>query len=249
MLRRALERWDALPEAERAGTPSLDGGPLDARRVWRWERLRPDDGLVLRVYVRDVERVDAPGADDWRAEAWNLDHAWFRREEVLALVPAADEVGARVAWPDALAARLACLHLVDSVRGQVPAFEPGEVQRAELQSVVTAADGPRVELALSGATRTEARGTWPVDGFSDAPGEHTRGFEAELAGRASFDRDSGRFTDFELVAVGTRWGGTRFNGRGDDLDPAPMGVSFTLAGDDPADRVAPALAWRYGWKH
>ena len=33
----------------------------------------------------------------------------------------------------------------------------------------------------------------------------------------------------------------------DDLDPAPIGFALMLAGDDPADRVAPAFFYAYGW--
>lgn len=243
MLRKALERWEALEDDP---TP-VEASSIEIEGVWRWERFYPEDGLVLRVVTRDVDRTGGP--DDWRADAWNLDHAWFRREEAQALVPAAGEVGASAPWPDELVARLARCHLVDSVRGQVPAFEAGEVERAALTSTVTAVDGPYVELSITGATRTAARGEWHVNGFSDAPAEHERGYEAELLGQATFDRAQGRFTAFALVAAGTRWGGTRFNGRGDDLDPAPMAVSFTLAGDAPAERVAPALVWVYGWPH
>jgi hypothetical protein len=242
MLRQALERWETLA-AEPAPVEAAD----TPREVWRWERLYPEDGLALRVVTRDVDREDGP--DDWRAHAWNLDHAWFRREEVQALVPAQDEVGAGATWPAELVIRLVRCHLVDSVRGQVPAFEAADVERAALVSTITAVEGPRVELAITGSTRAAVRGEWHVNGFSDAPAEHRRGYEAELLGQATFDRQQGRFTAFELVAAGTRWGGTRFNGRGDDLEPAPMAVSLTLGGDTPADRVAPALVWVYGWAH
>jgi hypothetical protein len=75
-----------------------------------------------------------------------------------------------------------------------------------------------------------------------------RGYEARLLGRATYDVAKERFLTFELVAVGTRWGGTQFNVRRDDLDPAPMGVLFTLAGDSPWERVAPAFFNEvYGW--
>ena len=60
-----------------------------------------------------------------------------------------------------------------------------------------------------------------------------------------FDVERGRFTRFDLVAIGTRWGGTTHNARGRDLDPAPVGYAFTLAGDD--EVVAPAFMASYGW--
>jgi hypothetical protein len=82
----------------------------------------------------------------------------------------------------------------------------------------------------------------------DSPTPQKRGFEATLLGRASWDRKRERFTAFELVVAGTRYGGTQYNGRGDDLDRAPMGIVFQLAGERPQDRVAPAFVWDYGWK-
>jgi hypothetical protein len=69
-----------------------------------------------------------------------------------------------------------------------------------------------------------------------------------LLGTATFDLKKERFLSFELVAVGTRWGATQFNVRSDDLGPAGMGFYFTLAGDSPAERVAPAHFFQvYRW--
>jgi hypothetical protein len=248
MLRRALEAWEALPREERLGPE------LPAVAPPRWESRYPANGLVLRSVVRDVEREELP--DDWRAEAWNQDFAWFTAEEALALLPE-PKVGAERVWPAELARRLARCHLVDSVRGQTPAFQRHEVELAEIRSRVVRVTPERMELELLGSARTVARGRWPVGNFADqdTPLEQERGFACELLGRASYEfpfrgrfRPFGRgFESFELVAVGTRLGGTQFNARGDDLAPAPMGVSFTLAGASPAERVAPALIWDYGW--
>jgi hypothetical protein len=44
---------------------------------------------------------------------------------------------------------------------------------------------------------------------------------------------------FEVVAVGMRWGGTQYNYRGNDLDPAPFRAVLSLAGASRAVRVAP----------
>jgi hypothetical protein len=50
------------------------------------------------------------------------------------------------------------------------------------------------------------------------------------------------------VAVGTRWGGTQYNGRGRDLAPAPFGAVLSLAGESRAERVAPEHFRGYGWR-
>jgi hypothetical protein len=54
-----------------------------------------------------------------------------------------------------------------------------------------------------------------------------------------------------VVAVGTRWGGTQYNCRDNDLPPAPFGAVLSLAGASRAERVAPTHFRGYGgvgWK-
>jgi hypothetical protein len=110
--------------------------------------------------------------------------------------------------------------------------------------------GTIVTLRLEGETRAAAEGMWSVAGYRDMdnPTLQKRGFETRVLGSAEFDTERGRFVNLEMLAVGTRWGGTTYNGRSDDLAPAPIGAAFTLAGDSPAERVAPAHFSRYGWR-
>ena len=89
-------------------------------------------------------------------------------------------------------------------------------------------DGTVVSLRLEGETLTANEG----------PRKH--GLDMRLLGKATYDLVKGRFLTFEMVAVGSRWGGTQNNSRRGDLDPAPIGLLFTLAGDSPCERVAPA---------
>ena len=164
-------------------------------------------------------------------------------------MPEKPRAGAHYAVPAELIERLVRFHLVDRVRGLTSAFGPKSIEQAELSVEVRAVDGDRVDLALTGATRTMSRGQWPVRGFldTDNPGEQEMGFETELSGEATFDMASGRFVAFELIASGTRWGGTPFNSRGLDLEPTPIGVVLRLAPKD-APHVAPAHVWLYGWQ-
>jgi hypothetical protein len=92
-------------------------------------------------------------------------------------------------------------------------------------------------------------GDWSIRGYRDMnrPSRQERGLEMKLLGSARFDRRKGRFVGFELVAVGTRWGGTQYNGRGNDLAPAPFGAVLSLAGESRAERVAPEHFHGYGW--
>jgi hypothetical protein len=240
MLTTALARWDELTQKERLGDALPETSAAQASRI---ERRFPDGGLVLRVATRDLPR-DAAACTDWRAAAWNTDTAWFWKEEVPGFVPADAKPGATRDVAGPLVRRIATCHLLDSVRGQAPAFDARDVETAKLTSTVTAVEGDTVTLKFVGAVRIVARGKWRTRGLDDVPPtDQTRGFDATLLGSATWDAKDARFTAFELVAAGPRWGATQYNGRADDLGPAPMGVVMTLAADD--DRVAPACFWSY----
>lgn len=249
MLDRALVAWRALPEEARA--PSAAAGPDVGDRGsagWRFRQLYPEGGLVLRVHSRDLARAEDDLPADWRAEASNRDYAWFRAEEVRTLVPESLEVGSKGRWPDRIVRRIARLHLGDNVRGQVPAYADGDVARAEVEAEVVAADETGVTVHFSGSFRLEQAGRWAVDGYRDRdrPDDQRRGTELAFLGRARFDPSSGRLGDVEWVAAGERWGGTQYNGRGDDLDRSGIGFAFVEA--SPHERTEPAAFWEYGWR-
>jgi hypothetical protein len=259
MLRRALNKWRQMPPSERRLTADPRGDAEAAARV-RAERLYPEGGLVLRVYSRDLPRtgshdeqddLGAAGAGDWRARAWNLDFAWFTRQEAAQFVPAEPIAGQRHNVPAPLIRRLARLHFVDNVRGQTIGYRDGEVKTAELSCGVTSRDDHgRITLRLDGKVALVAEGAWSVNDRHDAndPQAQTRGFNGRLLGTALWDLAAERFAAFDLVAAGTRWGATQYNVRRDDQAPAPLGFALTLAGDTPAERVAPAAFWSYGWR-
>ena len=132
--------------------------------------------------------------------------------------------------------RLARFHLLDNVRALNYAFFPeAAVEKASLTATVVGVEGDRVSLRFEGATRAAT------------PEPQKRGYEPKLLGRATYDLKGGRFTSFELVAVGDRWGLGNCNQR-HDAKPGPMGVVLTLAGDSPAERLPPAVISHYGWR-
>jgi hypothetical protein len=239
MLQQALAKFEGMPRAQRSGTAPA----LDPAAIARFERHFPKDGLVLRVYSRDVARVKI--TPDWRGSAWNQDHAWFRRDEVASFVPP-PELGARVAMPAALLQRFVRAHLVDNVRGQTFAHQPENVVEATLTLTCDALDGDHQMLLLEGKVRIERRGTWATRGYGPHS-EQQLGYDGKLLGAARFDRTRGVFTTFQLLAIGTRHGATEFNGRHDDFGPAPLAFAFELAPAE-APPVAPSLHWVYGWK-
>lgn len=234
MLRAALARWAELPEAERRLGEEMQMRIAAARR---FEDRCPADGLVLAEYLRDLDRRDT---GDWRGRAWNQDQAWFTRAEAAAMVPEA-RVGAVRDVERRLVERLARLHLVDSVRGQTPPFGKDAVVEASLRSEVVAVAGREVQLRLRGRTHAVAKGRWVIRNRGE-PVEHERGVQCEIEGRAAWDGE--RFTAFELVAIGERWGATQYNERGDDVGRTRIGFAFVLASED-HPRVAPAFFWDY----
>ena len=253
MLQRALERWSSLSEAERM----LSGEPNDeTAKIDRPERRYPSDGLVLRVFSRDLPRDPAPNSArdtegrDWRAKAWNQDYAWFRREEARSLLPAMIEAGQMSRAPDGLLRRLAKFNFIDNVRGQTGAYANGDILAANLDAEVLRVVAGIAQVRLVGETHAAREGTWPIEGFKDkqAPAKHKVGVQLKLFGSAEFDVAQGKFVAFELLALGTRFGATQYNGRHDDADPAPIGYFLTLTGDSPAERVAPSFYRSYGWK-
>ncbi|MFQ3587571.1 MAG: hypothetical protein SNJ74_11880 [Fimbriimonadaceae bacterium] len=245
MLRTALARWEVLrpEERRRADDPASVRGDIQ-----RPERFFPEDGLVLRVFSRDLPREGV--TPDWRGRSWNQDFAWFRRSEVARMVPESREPGQKRRVPDDIWVRFVRLNIVDNVRGQTGPYAPREVKRAELTTEVLDRRGSIVRLRLTGSARVEAEGRWPIRGFADRqdPSPQRRGIDLEFFGEAEFDETGGRFVRFDLVGQGTRWGATQYNGRYDDPGPAPIGFATRIAGDSPAERVAPAHWFSYGWR-
>lgn len=229
LLEQSLAKWATLPREERLLPTDPQKQLADIKRP---ERHYPDGGLVLNVTSRDMPREKAaptPARARWREFAWNQDFAWFTKAEARQFFPPEAKVGAKQDLPVALLHRIACAHLIDNVRGQTSPFEESQVKKARLTTEVTAVDGDIISLRLEGETRAAMEDRY----------EH--GLDMRLLGNATFDRSTGRFRAFELVAVGTRWGRTQLNGRRNDTDPAPIGILFTLAEDTACERVAPAF--------
>ncbi|MBL8860026.1 MAG: hypothetical protein JNL28_16070 [Planctomycetes bacterium] len=242
VLRQGLAAWEALPPAERT-----QAAPESARAAHRWEDSFPVDGLALTAIHRDLARAE-DGTLQPQAGRWNLDHVWFSRDEARQWLPSEPVVGARTALPEALVRRWASFHLVDNVRGQEGPFAPEDIEQAEIATVVTRSEGTRVELAIEGRTRAESDGTWKLGrNHWDKFPNRARGVSAQLTGRAVFDWATHRFVEFRMVALGEAWGGSGLNGRRADVATRhPLAWRFTLVGDTPADRIAPAFVDIYG---
>jgi len=224
---RGLAAWDALPEAQRRLADDALAAP-----VLRWESSCPTDGLVLEQFSRDLPAGGDPSAAP--LPPVQRDHAWFSRAEARRFLPEQPRVGDTHEVPSALVARLARFHFVDAVKGQVQPFAPEEVS-GSLRAEVVARDGDLVDLALTGHSAGAAQGPWLMgENLWKWPGEHPRSVRVSLSGRARFDLATGAFSDFELLALGTRRGSSGLNGRKGDSDEGPIGFWLQLTGSTPA---------------
>ncbi len=244
MLEKALGKWKSLSPEERLFPEPLEKNPKGRDR-WEWKY--PEKGLALHQYYRDLPR-EKSSEKGWKRNAWNQDFSWFRKEEARSFLSADPKEGEVHRVPLPLVIRLVRLHLVDVVRGQTSPWKLSHVKKAQLESRVESRNGDLVTLSLKDSSLTSAKGKWRVNGFDPTVVEQTRGFDAKLEGHARYDLAKGRFLSFELLATGSRWGGTQYNGRANDLEPAPMGVFFRMAGKGEGERVAPAFIWAYRWK-
>jgi hypothetical protein len=244
-MKSALDRWKVLTREERL----LPGDPEATRgEIHRAESFYPKDGLVLKVHTRDLPR-EQPQTGRW-ATAWNQDFLWFTKEEARALLPARPAVGQKYEVPARLIQRIARTSMIDNVRGQTSPFAEGDVQKAQMTTEVVDVKGDLVTVRLVGETRTETQGVWPVNDRRDQanPVQQKRGFDMRLLGKGTYDLKAQRFTAFEMLALGNRWGGTQFNRRYGDQDPNGIGIAFTLGDGSSTERVAPAYLSSYGWE-
>ncbi len=241
MLRHSLDRFERQRDIPVPSPVQLTGvtPPSDGY---------PDGGLVLHVIARDLPRSNDARRDDWRRAAWNQDYAWIWPDEACSLIPDSAERGAVRAWPDRVVQRLARFHLRDFVRGEPFAWPPEAIKAARIESRLTALHGELVEMTISGTVRLEWEAVFEADTEAqvkvarpndDGSRRIPCGFHAEMTGEAVWDRALSRFTAFDLIATGPRWGANKYNSREDDLGPAPLGLAFGLARSTPAERTPP----------
>jgi hypothetical protein len=243
MMQEALQHWHALPPA--AASAEL---PSAYEADPRYLRVYPEEGLVLKVYSRDLPREVDTRPEDWRRHAVNSDHAWFTRQEAQSLLPIEPGAGDRYPAPPVFVQRLARFHLIDNVRGETPMWHEDEVCHADMTLEVTGVTPERVDLRLEGAVRSVGHGTWAVRPFREKLDNTERGYDCQLRGFLTFYRAKAQFARCDILAVGTRWGGSEHNVRWDDLDAAPMAVAFELAGNTPADRTPPQGSHSAYWE-
>lgn len=212
----ALERWDALkkdkeyanlpvPAGQAIAPPEIDAAPLALRISFRDLPRGKGDRSGRRRTEKDLKGRHWMAFTEW---AWNQN--WLTIDEPAALITDSKK---KVPVPEAIMQRLVRRVLVDNVRGQNGAWKAEEVLAATLEMRATKITGKVIEIEYTGEA-------------SMAAGE--KRYAPTLHGRAVWDRKAKSFRSLQIVAIGERAGAARFNQRGQDKAPAPMGVLIEL---------------------
>lgn len=238
LLHSALEKWER--EEQNAPPPEI---VAEYEPDSRFYAQFPEGGTVIRQYVRDLPRADRA---DWDDSRMNYDHVWLTPDEVASFIPAGAKVGDSFPLPDVVARRLTRYHLVDTVRGESPRWRSEHVRKSEMTLTLEVVEGTDAHLRLDGAVLVAADPTGEENPFSGFKISMERGLDLRVTGSLTLDMADNRLEKFEVIAIGQRWGATVYNGRADDLGPAPIGFAFELAPPSSATPTQPQAAlWNY----
>jgi hypothetical protein len=233
VLSQGLKAFGKLPADERrAGALKIDEpGKIDAG----YHREPPKGGLVVNVFTRILDRKDGelcagtcgfPGGDKAAR-----DHLWLTADEWKSLVADTSLSGKPRPVPERVVYRLARFHLVDSTRGEPPAWRREDVRKHDLTL-------KHVGVSEHGDRKYELKGSVLLATSAD-PAKADRGYDVRLFGYVQYNARKGTIEQFEIVALGEHWGQGAYT-RGARPGKTPLGVAFALArGDRPADRVPP----------
>jgi hypothetical protein len=236
VLKAGLTAFKRLPaERRKPGAVTVgDVAQLDTHYV----RTPPKGGLIVKVYTRILDR-DASG--EFCKGTCNVkggdqaarDHLWLTEAEWKSLVPANPKPGDSFALPDAIGERIARFHLIDNTRGEPPMWQRQEIRSRRITLTVTEVTAGLVRMKLEGAVLVATHAN---------PEQANRGYDGQILGYITYDRDAKAITEFSLVSVGNHWGRGQYTRNARPGRP-PLGHAFELVrGDIPEDRIPPQAA-------
>jgi hypothetical protein len=265
---RAYENWLKLPdEKRRAGAvkvPTL--GPDDAPLTVAGGRLArqpdpPEDALIVKLFLRALSR-DSDGLRHMRREDVpgdhhmtkkrnyydaNPDYLWLKRDEWQTLVPKDPRSGQTFPVAGVVTERIFRFHLNPTlVFGETNGLRKEDIRDGKLTLTVESLSDNTIRMRMEGFARLGSDFA-----TAEAAAKEKRassGYEPQLLGALEFDRRKGRFTKFDLVALGDTYGQL-----GGDLKylyrPGrnPLGVAFELVPPNGpiADRTVPPRGMRF----
>jgi hypothetical protein len=267
-VKKALEKWQALPASERA-PGAIKVGELGSVDVQRTPPVPPQGGLILKLYYRAFMR-DADGKlryvtgkDLWHDEKGakseanfdsqypghittpqaQPDHMWLTEAEWKSLLPASPRQGDKAPVPAAITDRVLRWHLNPlSVYGETNSLARNDVKAGELTLTVEAVSEDLVRLRLDGSARLGKEAPAAVAAGKCACIDQW-GYEPRLLGFLEYDPHKKIITRFDAVALGDHFGRLGIADSAARIGLQPLGISFELVrGDAPADRIPPGRA-------
>jgi hypothetical protein len=263
-VKKALEKWHALPAAERAPGAVKVGEPgaLDTQRSLP---APPSGGLILKIsyraFMRDGGKLRHVTAKDlWHDEkgakteaAFDTaypglittpqaqpDHMWLTEAEWKSLLPASPRKGERFPVPAGITDRVLRWHLNPlSVYGETTALGRKEVRAGELTLTVEAVAPTGVRLRLDGFAKLGQEPPAAVANGKIACIDQW-GYEPRLLGFLEYDPRKKVITRFDMVALGNHFGRLGICDSAARPGLQPLGITFELVKNPlPADRVPP----------
>jgi len=189
--------------------------------------------LKIRIVSRDLARKDGPVA----GPEFNFYALELPTREGLVL-PTEIKPYKTVDWPKNIVESFFGNGLIDRVRGSGLSFQPKDFQKAILRTTITNITGDMVQMRFDGLANAVAEGRWGL-----APGEATsddlqiRGIDLQLLGHGRYNSATKKWVGFDMIALGTRWGGAPGNFRKDDTRTAPIGFFMSIPEGDFWDRM------------
>lgn len=261
-LKGALEKWQALAEAERAPGAVQVGelGPVDTAHAL----LEPPDGAVIlkifyRAFMRDGNKLRyLTGRDLWFDEKGGKtgvdpgmtmpqaqpDHMWLTGAEAKSLMPAHPGIGDTFPMPAGIADRLVRRHLNPRslYDGHSDGLDRGLIRAADLNLTAEAVSEGSVRLRLDGRAKLGQEPA-PEVVAGGVASMNSWGYEPRLLGFLEYDPRKQVFTRFDGVAWGDHFGRVGLSFGASRPGCQPLGISFELVqGNRPADRVPPGSA-------
>lgn len=200
----------------------------------------PEGGMILRITCRDLPR---PSNALHKTRNHNFDNAWLTADEVKSFAPlhGDGDIKSGLAYdiPSAVIARIAKFHLIDHVKGEAPWWKPSSVKEANASARVVRVKEGRAFIKLSGHVKCdEAPDKKIVNPYSGARNRR-QGIDLQLSGRLVWDIKQEKFTQFQWVAIGDRWGTATYNFRHNDLQKNPIGFLLELLPTTPENMTEP----------
>ena len=230
----AVRIWKSTSPAERS--PKFDKTiSVDPK----YQQTPPQDGLALRMITRDLPREEKARNTDLQTS--NIDHVWFEKDEMLAIVPDDPSEGQLVPLPKVVAERLVRFNMIDSVGGESNPYDEDQIKIDNVGLKVMKVSPETIKFVVYGRSEAKRPPTNETNPYTNYKVTKEMGTDLVWSGAVVFDRNQRRFTRFDLLAAGKRWGGSLYNFRDDDPGPAPIGFAFQLIPDTKDDPTPPSF--------